>query len=206
MLHLTSHVFSTYTYTRDIPADQIWGKVAIDFNRYIQRLRRLHPCSVHYLRTVESHQDYYPHLHAILQFGSPITVKNVRYFDNDLYAKWKSLWPCGISDYQPPLNTRKLPILYIIKYISKSHTTKTIWKKLYADISCIASEKSHSQTTMKPTVSNAEQSSLLNNPTSFFCKKYKIKQCTWSRGFKFPKMTMLSPPPAGQTLLTQRTK
>lgn len=156
-----------------------WRTASKDFNRYVQRLRRLHTGnSVQYLRTIEAHSDSYPHWHTILQFQSPISVSNVRYFDNVLYRKWKQLWTLGLSDYQPPLSGRN-PVIYVIKYITKnSHTHKTIWKKLLVNV-----------TATKDGLGSLPVLDVQETITPAwleYLKKYRIKQCTWSRDFVFP--------------------
>lgn len=174
------------------------------WNRYIQRIRRLHGSSVGYLRTVEAHQDLYPHIHAVLDFGSAtIRVDNAKFFDKNLYASWKAQWLCGHSDYQRPYSRgASNSLLYIIKYISKASTKKTIWQKLYANVSdrdVKRNSLSIPPQTHKVPVSPASNSDaqntnalttqpLMDNPSLFFCKQFKIKQCTWSRNFTFPRL------------------
>lgn len=192
------YVFVTLTYGRDEPETRLWARVARDWNRYIQRIRRLHGCSVGYLRTVEAHEDLYPHLHAILDFGhATIRVENVKFFDNSLYASWKNQWLFGHSDYQRPYSGKSsTPLLYILKYISKHSTKKTICRKVFTQNtvqSRDAKKSSELPTQLKPNASLATNSvaaknvpTLMDNPSSFFCHQFKIKQCTWSRNFTFP--------------------
>lgn len=213
--HLTNHVFATFTFKRDIPVSQCWEQTSLHFNRYIQRLRRLHNSPVQYLRTVEAHGDTYPHLHAILQFRNPITVENTRYFDRILYAKWKQLWTGGISDYQPPLSTKRHSILYIVKYISKDTPTyRTLWRKLLQNVNSVVTTENSSETkqntesttSAKPAQNTIEDSEAYINTkpstTLLFCKKYKIKQLTWSRDFTFPMLQAPAAVPKGQETLS----
>lgn len=197
---LTSHVFATLTFTRDISLDSAWEQTNTNFNRYIQKFRRQSAGNeIQYIRTVEAHLDSYPHIHTILQFHSPISVDNARYFDPTLYRKWKQLWTFGISDYQPPRSSR-LPILYLIKYISKGNTTKTIWKKMFANATATADSKPSPAPSVKV---------VTTTPTQEFCKKYNIKQCTWSRKFTFPVLNGVGGVPHGdgkQSLLRYFTK
>lgn len=184
MKTLTNHVFATLTFSRDKSVDGTWEIANTNFNRYIQRLRRSHSGNpIQYIRTIEAHQDSYPHFHAILQFYTPISVDNARYFDNVLYRTWKQLWNCGLADYQPP-RAQQRPILYLIKYISKDTPTyKTLWKKLLRETVHVTvtqdSQQSH-VTTAEP------YSTPKRDLTLEYCKKFKIKQLTWSRKFIFP--------------------
>lgn len=194
MRHLTKHVFATYTFKRDIPVSECWTQTGLHFNRLVQKLRRLHGVPVQYIRTVEAHRDTYPHIHVIWQFRDPITVEDVRYFDRRLYAKWKSLWQLGLSDYQPPRGNTA-PILYLIKYISKSTSThRVLWKKLLRSVPNV---QNHSNVaSVQQTSANIVESDNLSpiiaddkikfSTTLLFCKQYKIRQLSWSRKFVFP--------------------
>lgn len=193
------YVFVTLTYGRDESETLLWKRVTRDWNRYIQRIRRLHSgSSVHYLRTIEAHEDLYPHLHAILDFGSAkIRVTNLKFFDKVLYSTWKGQWLHGHSDYQRPYTGRQsATLLYIIKYITKSSTKKTIWRKLLSNVPVQDAKKSSLQTIQNKSsaghvqqpLTDTEKKPLTSDPTTFFCKQFKIKQCTWSRGFVFPRL------------------
>ncbi|NIR86942.1 hypothetical protein GWO13_04935 [Candidatus Bathyarchaeota archaeon] len=197
-----SHVFATLTYERTKPISELWTSVSRDFNRYIQRVRRIHGHSVAYLRAIEAHKDNYPHVHVILQHSKVLAVNNGRYFDRDIYGKWRKAWTHGLSDYQVP-RIKRYPIFYLLKYVQKdTHTLKTIYKKLFSCNDAITA-KHHSMEENQDitentanTVKNSSQSmknaslSTLekNNSTLFFCKKYNVKQCSWSRSFKFPQV------------------
>lgn len=180
-----SHVFATFTYRRDYGLSQSWKSVSSDFNRCLQRIRRLHGCPVQYIRTVEAHADLYPHLHAILQFPQVLRVTNGKYFDQELYKQWRGAWTRGHSDYQCPYSRTKYPILYILKYITKSNATKTLWRKMRPLGSVNPVKNTNSST---PDTESADVVSSCPDPSSYFCSQFKIKQCTWSRGFQFPKI------------------
>ncbi len=171
-------VFLTTTYSRDRFLDSCWKTSNADFNRYIQKLRRLHKNSVQYLRTIEAHSDGYPHFHAVLRFSTVLTITNGRYFDKALYSKWKTTWSHGHSDAQPP-RTKQSPLAYIIKYTTKESGHK-IWKRYYQHLDVNSAEP---QVTRSFPIKVATPSV---SPVSFLsqkCEDYKIKQCTWSRKF-----------------------
>ena len=187
-------MFVTLTYRRVQTEDQTWRHVSKDFNRWIQKLRRLHNCNIHYLRTLENHQDLYPHIHALIQYPSAqIRIENSRYFDNQLYVKWRSTWKHGHSDFQVPRHSSLLSINYILKYITKNQTTKTIWKKIFKEQSA---RSAINQTSKLPTDSitdvNAEtlvpvatKTTLSNTTKSVIRHALGAKLCTWSRSFNF---------------------
>ncbi len=130
-IEFTRHVFSTLTYSRDIEVLHRWQHCSSHFNRYIQKIRRLHSCSIEYFRVVEEHQDTFPHVHTLLQFpDARIRIENIKFFDQALYKKWKSLWPHGLSDYQKPKRSGSGTLSYLMKYLIKNQTSKTIWKKI----------------------------------------------------------------------------
>ncbi len=146
-----------------MPMDIRWRQISRDFNRFLQNFRRLHNQKVQYLRVIEKHKDGYPHVHAILQFPfATISINDTRYFERTLYRKWKTLWKGGHSDYQRPRVSGMGTISYIIKYLVKNTTAKTIWKKLLPK-----------PTKIGITAKSAEEPTKLNG----------IKLCTWSRGF-----------------------
>ena len=181
--HFTPFVFATYTYTRDISVDSCWQRAGNDFNRYVQRLRRLHSLPIQYIRAIELHKDgNYPHIHAILRFPRILTITRARYFDKLLYGKWKQLWTSGLSDYQPPLSKRS-PILYLIKYISKETSTyRTLWKHYYTQYNATSvKEKPTSSSIDSPKTESTSTPTV--SPVILYCKKYKVKQLSWSRNF-----------------------
>lgn len=163
---------------------QCWKSVSKDFNRFIQRVRRLHNSQVQYIRCIEAHQDCYPHLHAILQFSTPQTVLNRRYFDRTLYLKWKQLWSSGLSDFQPP-KSKQQPLFYLMKYISKStNAHKTLWRKLIVQTS---TQTATNAPTKQEDANEPSADSVKFAVTLLKCKEFKLRQLSWSRGFKYPK-------------------
>ncbi len=173
--------FVTTTYSRDRLLDSCWKNSNSDFNRYIQKLRRLHQNSVQYLRTIEMHRDGYPHFHAVLRFPIVLTITNGRYFDKALYAKWRSSWTHGLSDSQPPIR-KESPLAYIIKYTTKNSGRK-IWIRYYQTMNQRLDAKSVNPPPIgsfpPPVTFSAEPVTCLSQK----CAHYKIKQCTWSRNF-----------------------
>ena len=173
--------------------DTCWTTASKDFNRFIQKIRRLHNSKVQFIRAVEAHQDSYPHIHCILQFSTPLTVNHGRYFDTALYAKWKQLWTFGLSDFQQP-KSKQAPILYLIKYISKSGSSyRTLWRKMF--LSEYASDQQ--QSIVKTSTTSSEDETKFST-TIKLCKFYKIKQLSWSRKFAYP---LFSRDSKGQTYL-----
>ncbi len=170
-------VFFTSTYSRDRLLDDTWNKANSDFNRYIQKLRRLHEDKIQYLRTIEAHADGYPHFHAILRFPTVLTIYNSRYFRKDVYTTWKKAWSHGHSDAQPPRN-KQSPLAYIIKYATKQSGNK-IWMKYYQHLNVPSADLPATVSNMETTAPSVHPAS----PLSVICTKYKIKQCTWSRNF-----------------------
>ena len=211
------HVFNTLTYARtDLSAEQTWLRSSKDFNRYIQRLRRLHNCPIHYVRTLENHQDGYCHIHTLLQFpDARIKVENQRYFDRTLYLRWKVAWRHGLSDYQVPRSTSSKSLSYILKYITKSASTKTIWKKIFKEQSAINVINQISKTSdtsnqdvyadhLVPVVTKTISFSTMNVPTHH---PSGAKFCSWSRNFNFSLFTNnpTRKPCLKPTLNTQKT-
>jgi len=161
------HVFATLTYTREKSLERRWSTCSRDFNRYLQELRRLHDRKVQYLRVVEKHKDNYPHIHIIIQFPNAIIrVTNSKYFDRTLYKKWKALWQHGHSDYQKPYRSGQGTLSYIIKYLLKNTTQKTIWKKILKLNTVNTAVKQHGITVNASPV-----------------KINGVKLATWSRNF-----------------------
>ena len=129
-IEFTRHVFGTLTYSRDLPVDERWSGISKDFNRYLQKIRRLHNTKLDYFRVVEKHRDGFPHIHVLLQWeNASIRVDNSRYFDKSLYQKWRLLWQHGHSDYQKPRRASLGTLTYILKYLIKNQTQRTIWKR-----------------------------------------------------------------------------
>ncbi len=190
--HFIRHLFVTLTYARDRSILQTQQQCSKDYNRYIQKLRRLHHTKIQYLRTIENHKDGYPHFHVLLQFPrADIRVENDRYFSKILYSKWKSSWTHGLSDIQVPRRNGVGQISYILKYITKNATSKTIWKKLYqTSAKAVDTETSIplDQNTLDasvPFLHSAATSITSTSITSPIHTSNGVKLCTWSRGFDF---------------------
>lgn len=208
---VTNHVFATLTYKREYGLVECWNRITKDFNRFITYQRRLHRNGLEYIRSVEAHDDLYPHIHVVIQHKHGILVRNRRYFDQNLYQKWKQSWQCGLSDFQAPYSGSKHPTFYIIKYIAKQASLKTLWKKYYSTRSIKDTSApnvvQNSASTKKPSLASTNTEIL--NPSLFFCKQFKIKQVTWSRGYEFPRFESMSSPLGdgrGQSLLITQCK
>ncbi len=171
-------LFCTTTYSRDRLLGTCWSSANSDFNRYIQKLRRLHENKIQYLRTIEAHSDGYPHFHAILRFPTVLTIHNRRYLRKDVYKVLKKSWSHGHSDYQPP-RSKQSPLAYIIKYTTKESGHK-IWKKYYQHLSVNSVEH---PAIISGLIKKVGPSVGPVTALSSTCEKYKIKQCTWSRNF-----------------------
>jgi hypothetical protein len=142
-------------------------------------MRRYH-MQLDYLRVIESHKDGYPHVHILFQFpDARIRVENARYFDKKLYARWKGYWRYGHSDYQKPRGRGLAAISYVMKYLLKNQTQKTVWKKVYASYVDVNLKESLNQS---DTAKNTTVCASLEKPPVKYCG---IKLCTWSRGFDF---------------------
>lgn len=106
-------------------------------------------------------------------------------------------WTHGLSDYQVPRSTGSSCINYILKYITKNHTSKTIWKKLLTGNSVNTANNqtsgpdpqpsSHSACASNPT--NAVTKCILSNTTNLIRHPSGAKFCTWSRKFNFSLFT-----------------
>lgn len=182
MIEFSQHVFATLTYSRNLEVLQTWQRVSKDYNRYLQKLRRLHNCKIEYLRVVEQHKDSYPHVHALLQYPSAqLRIENHKFFDSTLYKKWKSLWTHGHSDYQKPKRSGSGTISYLMKYLLKNQTAKTIWKKLLpVQISTPQAVKTAPIETL-----NAKIEKILAHPTHL----NGVKLASWSRNFDWSHFT-----------------
>ncbi len=168
----TRHVFATLTYTRTETIQDTWKTISSDFNRYLQRFRRLHNEEIQYLRVIEQHKDLYPHIHIIIQFpNATIRVRDSRWFDKRIYQTWKTLWKRGHSDYQKPRRNKIGTISYIMKYLVKNTTAKTVWKKI---LPVAQMHKGGAPPSTPP------ESTKMNG----------VKLCTWSRNFDWEPFKM----------------
>lgn len=180
-IHFIRHLFVTLTYDHTDSMEGSWRTVSKSYNRYILSLRRLHGCNVEYLRTIEAQQNGYAHVHAIIQFpDARIRVENHKFFDRTLYARWRGLWPKGFSDYQVPIGRGTSQLNYIMKYITKNATVRTVWKKLIPlDVNSVESQSQNQSMDNSETVMEHFDSYV--PPVS----KNGVKLCTWSRRFDF---------------------
>ncbi len=167
MDEFTRHIFGTLTYARTETIQTTWKTISNDFNRYIQRFRRTHNEKIQYLRVIERHKDLYPHIHIIIQFpNASIRIRDSKWIDRELYKNWKTLWKRGHSDYQKPRSSKTGTISYIMKYLLKNTTQKTVWKKIIPKTS-VQMHKGGTPPSTPP------ESTKMNG----------VKLCTWSRGF-----------------------
>ncbi len=183
MRTFTRHLFSTLTYSRTQSLQDTWKATSKDFNRFHQRFKRLHNQTIGYLRVIEAHSDGYPHIHAIMQFPSAcIAVDNSVYFDRTLYAQWKSLWPRGHSDYQKPRRSGLGTLSYLMKYLIKNTTSKTIWSKVLMDSKSQVPQSYGS----KPFTPLLSSNGIIILPTH----SHGVKLATWSRNFDFQPLSL----------------
>lgn len=126
------HVFATLTYGRDQSEDDTWHRVPRDFNRFLQKVRRT-TGHVEYLRCTERHKDGYPHMHVLLQYRDVYFSNSYRgrtYLPRPLFDSLKLCWTQGHTDYQVPRRKGLGTVGYILKYISKGTSSKTVWRKV----------------------------------------------------------------------------
>lgn len=189
MITFTRHVFATLTYQRNCEISEVWRTISLDYNRFHQRLRRLHRLQIEYLRVIEEHRDGYPHIHALLQYPSAcIRITNSRYFDSPLYRRWKDEWRKGHSDYQKPRKDRTGTLAYVMKYCLKNQTKRTVWKKVLKSVQTSTQDVTSVPTTPPSAEQQNDSSPLVILPTH----KHGVKICSWSRGFDFTPFTKSS--------------
>ncbi len=163
MDEIIRHVFGTLTFNRNKQIPETWKQTTTTYNRFIQKWRRLDNKEIQYIRSIESHKDGYPHIHTIIQYPSAcIRIRNSKYFDRTVYQNWKTRWPFGYSDYTKPTRHVQGTLAYLLKYITKTSTKKTIWKKILP----------------KQTITGTGAKSATEP-----IKLYGIKLVTWSRNF-----------------------
>lgn len=216
-IHFVRHVFVTLTYRRELDCNITWSRVPKDYNRWVQRMRRKHRCRIEYFRSVEKHQDGYPHIHCLIQFpDARIKVHNLEYFDVILYRKWKDWWPHGLSDFQVPKSKAVGQLTYIMKYITKNSTVKTVWKKIYAlnvdkvtTTSKEATDVSAGEESKNSTV--AVTNTISSSTTLLTSKRSTLQHCgikllTWSRSFDFSVFKLIKKiePCPNRVLFTQK--
>lgn len=209
VIRFTRHVFATLTYPADTSwrndTEPDWTQVSKDFNHWITNLRRGErlrgayvrpPFPVEYLRVVEEHKSGLPHIHCILQFPDARLRVNIangrRYFERSFYKLLKDSWKYN-DDYQPPINTTRSTLGYILKYMRKNSTSKTVWKKVLAVGAETKSTtlKEVSVLVDKPTVPpmKMDPEIVVTNPIY----KHNIKLLSWSRSFDFSVFFMPKP-------------
>lgn len=141
----------------------------------------------------------YPHVHVILQFSVPISVKDSRYFDAALYRAWRKSWSHGHSDFVPP-RFNKSPVFYLMKYISKNTPTyRTLWKRYFeanstrSDVQNVTVSVSSDQKLINSHVPNTDapvSTTPIGTVDKFsltlkMCSLSKVKQLSWSRNYSF---------------------
>ncbi len=131
---------------------------------------------IQYLRVLEEQKSKHCHVHVLLQLpNASLRINNSRYFDPTLYKRWKSLWSHGLSDYQIPRKSKTHTISYVLKYVTKNSTCKTIWKKLITPDTVTSAKENK----------NKSNSTETNTSSVAPVKKYGVKLVTWSRDFSF---------------------
>lgn len=100
----THYVFNTLTYNREsIPGRRCrhlrWWWVSRDTTAYIQTLRRKYkPLGpIEFVRVIERHEDFNPHVHLLLYFTTALRVDNDRFFDREFFHRLQSFWRRGFS-------------------------------------------------------------------------------------------------------------
>lgn len=130
--------FVTLTYDRNASKGSCWKTINNDFNRYVQRLSRgqrrgaVRPLGkLEYLRAYESHEDGYPHVHALFILDRDFDIRDRDKFLREEFRKsFRSAWPRGHVDAQSPKRKSYGAIAYILKYLSKSTSSNTLWSRL----------------------------------------------------------------------------
>ncbi len=180
-------VFSTLTFSRDNSIRDTWLSINVATNRYVQRVRRtLDYCE--YLKVYEIHKDKYPHIHILFLFRNlRYPYDNTRWLPDNVFAKLKSAWTLGLSDYQSPIaHSNYSTLSYILKYVSKSSSSAHLWSLLLSPTtldSPLTNDlgypvKTHAYAGYH-TLLILKQQLLLSS----VLKLKKIKLITWSRGF-----------------------
>ena len=173
-----------------------WRDCSKMFNRFHQRYKRK-ISHAEYIRTIEIHKNGRPHIHAVIQSISAFPCRlgsdkngSPRYYSSkNIYLLLRGLWTYGHSDFnflRPLLiefgsvpsdkQTTSWAMHYVLKYTVKDSTSRTLRKKLFPNY--------------KP--DPVKKQSIIKLPDSpehiaylEILKKNKIRQCSWSRGFKF---------------------
>ncbi len=110
-------LFTTLTYSRaGFCRHWRWWHTSRHVTDYVQRLRRGTGQHVEYLRVLESHKDYNPHVHMLLYFPNPFRIQDKRYIARDFFDKLQHWWPHGFSK---PEVIRSDVWNYTLKYFRK---------------------------------------------------------------------------------------
>jgi len=104
-----------------------WWNVAKDTTAYVQEVKRFFGRDgnpVEFLRVIEPHGDFYPHVHILFYLEKPIQVENGRYFNDRVYYAIRDRWKNGFS--KPEVIRKKdAAFAYCLKYFLKQLSTKT---------------------------------------------------------------------------------
>jgi len=126
-ISFTHYVFQTLTYDRkNLCRHKAWWSCSKDTTNYIQKVRRYFGNSNHceFIRVIEPHKDWYPHVHLLLYFRRPLRVENGRYFDDRLFYNLQKMWGNGFSKPEV-LRKPNAAFSYVLKYFLKQLSIKT---------------------------------------------------------------------------------
>jgi hypothetical protein len=118
-------VYATFTYGRELGLENCWIAVGEDFNREVSYLRRRYG-KVKVARFFESHEDGFPHIHAIFLFEEHsfwgfryVNKKNNLAYGLDDFGGFKKGWSGGFVNAQL-CNSVKGGFRYLKKYVGKA--------------------------------------------------------------------------------------
>jgi len=127
-LHVCPYCGSVDIYR--VTVDEAWGNVGIDFNRFTSNLKKKYG-KISIFRTWESHDNFYPHVHAAIFFHDhdfPVFVQKVVNKKGKLVTKYRvpkddndrirGYWDSPNVDVQGVANTQDA-IREVEKYITK---------------------------------------------------------------------------------------
>ncbi len=110
-------LFTTLTYSRaGYCRHWRWWHTSRHVTDYVQRVRRGTGQHVEYLRVLESHKDYNPHVHLLLYFPTPFRIQDKRYIPRELFDNLQRWWSHGFSK---PEVIRTDVWNYTLKYFRK---------------------------------------------------------------------------------------
>lgn len=131
-LSYTHYVFQTLTYNReDISSRRCrhlrWWWISRDVTAYIQRIRRRYqPLGpIEFLRVIERHKDYEPHVHLLLHFQGALRVDNGKFFDRQFFDDLQRQWKFGF-DKPEVLRKPDAAFSYALKYFLKQISDQTV--------------------------------------------------------------------------------